>query len=160
MDALRDLDFCFRIFQYFKRCQELGFFLWNILLFKRWQPTQNIFKTFCSPKEKKKKGTETYWRTDWAWTLPFHNLCSKWKNESSLCRNKLCFFVMLSFSFIASFFHSIPQCVTTEKIQDNRKPRNYLYTEFYVYMVLESREERKASVYFFRNSDVGNCLNF
>lgn len=62
---------------------------------------------------------------------------------------------MLSFSFIASFFHSIPQCVTTEKIQDNRKPRNYLYTEFYVYMVLESREERKASVYFFRNSDVG-----
>ena len=25
------------------------------MLLKRWQPTQNIFKTFCSPKEKKKK---------------------------------------------------------------------------------------------------------
>lgn len=135
MDALRDLDFCFRIFEYFKRCQELGF-LCETFCFSNAGNQLKIFLKPSAHQKKKKKKKEQKHTGGQIGPGHYHFTTCVLSEKMSLLyvETSFCFFVMLSFSFIASFFHSIPQCVTTEKIQDNRKPRNYLYTEFYVYM--------------------------
>lgn len=57
--CLKGFRFLFPDLQYFKRCQELGFFVKHFCFSNAGNQLKIFFKTFCSPKEKKKEQKHT-----------------------------------------------------------------------------------------------------
>lgn len=146
MDALRDLDFCFRIFQYFKRCQELGFLCETFCFSNAGNQLKIFLKTFCSPKGKKKKeqkhaggqiGPGHYHFT----TCVLSEKMSLLYVETSFCFFLLCFHSLLSHLSSISF-PSVSLLKKFEITGNQEIIQNYMYTCIYGFRVLRGEESK------------------
>lgn len=122
-------------------------FMWNILLFKCWQPTQNILKNLLLTKRKKKKkeqkhtggqiGPGHYHFT----TCVLSEKMSLLYVETSFCFFLLCFHSLLSHLSSISF-PSVSLLKKFKIIGNQEIIQNYMYTCIYGFRVLRGEESK------------------